>query len=185
MRTEVINVGLITLGQTISVPVTDLINRGDLPIAGVYVQVDVPAGLVFVDATVPQGSVNQGMTRWMVGTMFPGDNLSAVFNFNVVDPALAPYKINFLMSAPELCAPCDDSREYCVEVQGISIDQISAALGNTLTLGANKIQFSSGDPNGVVVGMVGDLYLRTDGGPGTTLYVKESDSAGTSGWTPK
>jgi hypothetical protein len=31
----------------------------------------------------------------------------------------------------------------------------------------------SGDPNGVVTASVGTLYLRSDGGVGTTFYVKE------------
>lgn len=38
-----------------------------------------------------------------------------------------------------------------------------------------------GSPEGVVTASVGSLYLRTDGGAGTTLYVKESGSS-TSGW---
>ena len=34
-------------------------------------------------------------------------------------------------------------------------------------------------------GGVGDLFLRTDGGAGTTLYVKESGNATTAGWVAK
>ena len=39
-----------------------------------------------------------------------------------------------------------------------------------------------GDPNGAVVGSVGDLYQRLDGGVGTSLYTKASGSATNSGW---
>ena len=42
----------------------------------------------------------------------------------------------------------------------------------------------AGTPEGSVVAPVGYLYLRTDGGASTTLYVKESGS-GPTGWVAK
>jgi hypothetical protein len=42
----------------------------------------------------------------------------------------------------------------------------------------------TGDPNSVVTAGIGSLYLRTDGGASTTLYVKES-GAGNTGWIAK
>ena len=42
----------------------------------------------------------------------------------------------------------------------------------------------SGSPEGAVTGKVGSLYLRFDGGAGTTLYVKESGT-GNTGWVAK
>ena len=42
----------------------------------------------------------------------------------------------------------------------------------------------AGTPEGNVVAPVGSLFSRTDGGAGSTLYVKES-GAGATGWTPK
>jgi hypothetical protein len=42
----------------------------------------------------------------------------------------------------------------------------------------------SGSPEGVVTANVGSLYTRTNGGAGTTLYVKESGS-GNTGWVGK
>lgn len=50
--------------------------------------------------------------------------------------------------------------------------------------GATKIQTGTGSPESVVTAPVGSLYLRTDGGAGTTLYVKQSGS-GNTGWTAK
>lgn len=74
---------------------------------------------------------------------------------------------------------------------------------NTFTLGsagfralgvyATKIYFGAGatfttsgagTPEGVVTAPVGSTYTRTDGGAGTTLYVKES-GAGNTGWVAK
>lgn len=43
----------------------------------------------------------------------------------------------------------------------------------------------TGDPNGVVNGRVGDLFMRSDGGATTSLYVKTSGNDTTSTWTPK
>jgi hypothetical protein len=42
----------------------------------------------------------------------------------------------------------------------------------------------NGSPENVVAAPVGTLYLRRDGGTGTTLYVKET-GVGASGWTAK
>lgn len=42
----------------------------------------------------------------------------------------------------------------------------------------------TGTPEGAVTGRVGDLFTRTDGGVGTTLYVKESGT-GDTGWAAK
>jgi hypothetical protein len=52
-----------------------------------------------------------------------------------------------------------------------------AGTGPTLTVG-------SGTPESVVTAVVGSLFLRTDGGATTTLYVKTSGS-GNTGWTAK
>jgi hypothetical protein len=42
----------------------------------------------------------------------------------------------------------------------------------------------TGSPEAVITAGVGSLYLRTDGGAGTTLYIKESGS-GNTGWIGK
>jgi len=46
------------------------------------------------------------------------------------------------------------------------------------------IYTGTGSPNGVVTASVGSLFLRKDGGAGTTLYVKESGT-GNTGWVAK
>lgn len=45
-----------------------------------------------------------------------------------------------------------------------------------------NVRTGTGAPSGVVVGSRGDLWLRTDGGANTTLYVKETGDNTTSGW---
>lgn len=44
-----------------------------------------------------------------------------------------------------------------------------------------RVSTGSGTPQGVITANVGSIYLRTDGGASTTLYVKESGS-GNTGW---
>ena len=54
----------------------------------------------------------------------------------------------------------------------------TAGTGSTWRSGA-------GSPNGAVIGNVGDLWSRTDGGVLTTLYVKEVGNGDNLGWGPK
>ena len=56
-----------------------------------------------------------------------------------------------------------------------------------LSGGSNRLylRWGAGSPEGVQDGNVGCLYLRTDGGPTTTLYVKTSGTATVTGWTAK
>lgn len=59
--------------------------------------------------------------------------------------------------------------------------------GNTLyKTGTATVQWTSGtgSPESVVTANVGSMYTRTDGGAGTTLYVKESGT-GNTGWIAK
>ncbi len=47
------------------------------------------------------------------------------------------------------------------------------------------IHRGEGSPEGVVVAPRGHLYLRSDGGAGTTLYVKEANDTTAVGWAAK
>lgn len=53
-----------------------------------------------------------------------------------------------------------------------------------LNIGTARYRTGAGSPEGVVTAPVGSLYTRTDGGAGTTLYVKESGT-GNTGWVAK
>jgi hypothetical protein len=56
------------------------------------------------------------------------------------------------------------------------------------TRGNNNISsltFGEGTPEAKILANVGSLYLRQDGGAGTTLYVKESGENTTTGWVAK
>lgn len=63
---------------------------------------------------------------------------------------------------------------------------LAASRQAELQMGSATVRWLSGagSPEGVVTGAVGSLYTRTDGGAGSTLYVKES-GAGNVGWVAK
>jgi len=52
---------------------------------------------------------------------------------------------------------------------------IRIAAGATLYTG-------TATPEGAVTGSVGDVFCRTDGGTGTTLYIKQSGAGTNTGW---
>jgi len=59
----------------------------------------------------------------------------------------------------------------------------SYQTGITVLLNGARVMDGYGSPSGQVVGAIGDIYLRRDGGTSTTLYVCEA--AGTAGWVAK
>jgi hypothetical protein len=69
-------------------------------------------------------------------------------------------------------------------LNGVRVGGPATTPATIATVGA-IIRSGNGDPNGVITGSVGDLWLRLDGGAGTTLYVKESGTATTAGWVGK
>lgn len=62
---------------------------------------------------------------------------------------------------------------------------VFGTAGRGLTFSGGQIwRTGAGSPEGAVTAPVGSLFTRTDGGAGTTLYVKES-GAGNTGWVAK
>lgn len=53
-----------------------------------------------------------------------------------------------------------------------------------VVLASGRFVLGTGTPEGAVTAPVGSLYLRTDGGALTSLYVKESGT-GNTGWVGK
>jgi hypothetical protein len=72
------------------------------------------------------------------------------------------------------------------QVLGSVINRWLALHTKELFVGPSSAKWTSnsGTPEGNVSGVVGSLYTRTDGGAGTTLYVKESGT-GQTGWVAK
>lgn len=66
-----------------------------------------------------------------------------------------------------------------------AFEQIELFLNTALPSVEVKVQRGAGDPEGAVTADVGTLFLRSDGGASTTLYVKEADSGANTGWVAK
>lgn len=64
-------------------------------------------------------------------------------------------------------------------IRGNAVDMF-----NMLSLTALKIHSGTGTPEGALAANPGSLFLRTDGGAGATLYVKETGT-GNTGWAAK
>jgi hypothetical protein len=45
-----------------------------------------------------------------------------------------------------------------------------------------RVKWGTGDPEGVVVADRGTIFMRTDGGVGSTMYSKEADDGLATGW---
>lgn len=63
--------------------------------------------------------------------------------------------------------------------------RIASGTGGLDGLWLPNIKRGAGSPEGVVYGMRGDWYQRTDGGTTTSLYVKTADDGANTGWTAK
>lgn len=70
---------------------------------------------------------------------------------------------------------------------GLTILEAVSSGGFRINNGAQvaKWMVGAGTPEGAVTGAVGDLFSRTNGGAGTTLYVKESGNNTNTGWVAK
>lgn len=79
----------------------------------------------------------------------------------------------------DIFARAREATEVAIGARGPSNESgISLGKGSALTL------VGTGDPENHVEAPVGSLWLRDDGGAGTTLYVKETGS-GNTGWVAK
>jgi len=67
----------------------------------------------------------------------------------------------------------------------LSNDSVSGFTRLELGTANLGISRGTGSPEGVVTALVGSLYIRTDGGAATTLYVKESSPTPSTGWVAK
>ena len=99
-----------------------------------------------------------------------------------------PGRLAFLTSADGTASPVeqltiDNAGLVTVSTSNLSFN--TAGKGIVFTGNSSVIwRCGSGTPEGAVTAPVGSLFTRTDGGAGTTLYVKES-GAGNTGWVAK
>lgn len=77
-------------------------------------------------------------------------------------------------------------RQQLQQVSGDLLRALDSVVGdlNTqpLCVGASQIWSGTGSPEGIVLGSIGDLYLRTDGDSATGLYRKATGIRTATGW---
>jgi len=64
-------------------------------------------------------------------------------------------------------------------------EDIRLGYGASAGTQVRYIKWGASSPEGVVTANIGSLYLRTDGGTNTTLYIKTADNGEATGWTAK
>jgi hypothetical protein len=65
-----------------------------------------------------------------------------------------------------------------------SVDGTTGVDAVAHVIGDRGLYSGAGSPEGVKTARIGSIYMRTDGGAGTSMYVKESGT-GSAGWVPK
>lgn len=120
-----------------------------------------PAGAVAIDAIRSAGNVVAKMTSSGASIYF-GKSSATAFAAGP-DPNLA--------TLPFFTA---DGTEFRAATGQIRMGSVSGPV----------IKVGTGSPEGTFAAPVGSWYIRTDGGPGTTLYVKETGT-GNTGWVAK
>lgn len=90
---------------------------------------------------------------------------------------------NFLRMHPASAQTLDTSR-VDLAVSDVAPANINASGPIGIQWTVARIYAGSGSPENAIAAGMGSLYLRTDGGSGSTLYVKET-GAGKTGWTAK
>lgn len=110
--------------------------------------------------TFSKGGANAGSSGWKID--------AGVWGSQIIAPTYINLETNFV-----------DNGSDTLMLRGVSAKTLAY-----LSLGGVGHYRGAGSPEGAVAAKVGSLYQRTDGGAGTTLYVKEAGS-GATGWAGK
>jgi hypothetical protein len=89
-----------------------------------------------------------------------------------------------LINVTETTAGTDAKKLIDAQVGSTSKFTVDNTGKVTLSGTTATISSGTGTPEGAVIAPVGSMYTRTDGGAGTTLYIKEV-GAGNTGWAAK
>lgn len=140
--------------------------------------VGVTAGEISFLANVTSDIQTQLNAKLTSSSGLNGSNI----NSGVVDSAFIDQSLSV---STVTCAGLTQNGGVPATLDSIIITEPGSAGGGGIRLGTAgpHIYAGAGNPNGAVNANIGSLYLRTDGGLGTTLYVKEQ--AGSTGWTAK
>ncbi|MEM6661488.1 MAG: hypothetical protein AAF666_04835 [Pseudomonadota bacterium] len=188
MRTERFDVSQITTGRLVAQDSTVALYGSDDSATTVAHEV--------TGASPWHALVLQGATRFVqrIGMMFllNRESGSPIFNWLSLEvqeqggkAALRVFRRDG--SAVEQILELDQNGHLCTAGTGGNLGTTVDRWGivhtsGGMTIGDPRINSGPGSPEGAIVAAQGSLWMRTDGGPGETLYVKTSGS-GNTGWT--
>lgn len=181
-------------------------------IGTVYLETNT-AGDLYFDASAHSNFIqtsNDGASRVDAnGTntiLAAGSGPTQVYNFDKVD--FSTFRINNGVDIGQLQASHTGTRAFAFTTTGsssaftttfakgaasahslvvngsVTAETQLYANNPTATTAAPSINAGAGSPEGVVTARIGSIYQRSDGGAGTSLYVKESGT-GNTGWVAK
>jgi len=132
-----------------------------------------------IQSTFPQGIISRGQL----------DIYNQGIGERVHHPSNGRYFYNEIDGLGFQSAVYDAGNLYLYKVQRASSASHMSLMGSdnnrfAFTDGGVYMSSSTGSPEGVKSAPVGSMYLRSDGGAGTTLYIKESGT-GNTGWVAK
>jgi hypothetical protein len=135
---------------------------------------------VGTDARLGIGSRAGAAGPFTTGNITMSDNL-----YRNVDVGVRFGPDSAATRAEQLCAARNvlQANTSAVVVTGTVVPEVNVDAGGQGN-GPTIFQVTS-DPSGAVVANKGSFALRTNGGAGTTLYVKEADSGLNTGWAAK
>jgi hypothetical protein len=136
--------------------------------------VDAPSGQ---DPLLVRVGGNTAFTFNQYGELLSLAGYGIFYDGNVSNTAFSSTGPLFLTSGKST----ENSHDVTLKPSGTG--KIKLLAGSVEVNGA-ALKSGTGSPEGTVVAPVGSLYLRSDGGAGTTLYVKESGT-GNTGWSAK
>jgi hypothetical protein len=103
-------------------------------------------------------------------TVFGSGNMQAHFNFTALGELIST---GIMRPSVDITTTCGTAAMRWTDVYG---EQFRPGTG------APRWTSGTGSPEGVLGAPVGSMFLRTDGGTGTTLYIKETGAGSNTGW---
>jgi hypothetical protein len=173
--------------------------------AGIGVNVAAAGGATASAHALAVSLTNTGSTTSSAGSFTSANTAHSAVQVTGVETGRGTVKITHTGDGTDgnASAISIDLAGASTAAQGIFIDSSGTTTGRLLTIRNNgsqrfylnadgtvelhtavKIASGAGTPEGAVSAPVGSLFLRTDGGASTTLYVKTSGT-GNTGWTAK
>jgi hypothetical protein len=117
-----------TVGTTFCVEIANVRNNGPDVATGVQVLVTVPAGVTFLSSSVDKGIYNPITKTWSVGSLLPNETVNASLCWTITDDTLQQYSFVYEVSSTDGCDACLDNNQTCVNVIGLSCNDINSCV---------------------------------------------------------